>query len=68
MRGKPQFDDAAVIDAAMKVFWRHGYAVASITFPRQRACPAPASTKDLVTRTVSFGRRLLRTRGECSVG
>ncbi|NIF39484.1 TetR/AcrR family transcriptional regulator [Burkholderia sp. Tr-862] len=30
MSGKPQFDDAAVIDAAMKVFWRHGYAAASI--------------------------------------
>lgn len=30
MSGKPQFDEAAVIDAAMKVFWRHGYAVASI--------------------------------------
>jgi AcrR family transcriptional regulator len=30
MSGKPQFNDAAVIDAAMKVFWRHGYAAASI--------------------------------------
>ncbi|MCX5539996.1 TetR/AcrR family transcriptional regulator [Paraburkholderia sp. CNPSo 3076] len=30
MSGKPQFDDAAVIDAAMRVFWRHGYAAASI--------------------------------------
>ena len=30
MSGKPQFDDAAVIEAAMKVFWRHGYAAASI--------------------------------------
>src|SRR3984957_14804802 len=30
MSGKPQFDEAAVIAAAMKVFWRHGYAAASI--------------------------------------
>jgi AcrR family transcriptional regulator len=30
MSGKPQFDDAAAIDAAIKVFWRHGYAAASI--------------------------------------
>jgi AcrR family transcriptional regulator len=28
--GKPQFDEAAVIAAAMGVFWRHGYAAASI--------------------------------------
>lgn len=30
MSGKPQFDEAAVISAAMQVFWRHGYAAASI--------------------------------------
>lgn len=30
MSGKPQFDEAAVVEAAMKVFWRHGYAAASI--------------------------------------
>ena len=30
MSGKPQFDDSAVIDAAMEVFWRHGYAASSI--------------------------------------
>ncbi len=30
MSGKPQFDDASVIDAAMEIFWRHGYAAASI--------------------------------------
>jgi len=29
--GKPQFDEAAVIAAAMGVFWRHGYAAASIS-------------------------------------
>jgi AcrR family transcriptional regulator len=30
MSGKPQFDEASVIHAAMQVFWRHGYAAASI--------------------------------------
>ncbi|CAO3427535.1 TetR/AcrR family transcriptional regulator [Azospirillum endophyticum] len=30
MSGKPQFDDASVIDAAMEVFWRHGYPASSI--------------------------------------
>jgi TetR/AcrR family transcriptional regulator, copper-responsive repressor len=30
MSGKPQFDEAAVVNAAMMVFWRHGYAAASI--------------------------------------
>jgi AcrR family transcriptional regulator len=30
MSGKPQFDDSAVISAAMKVFWRHGYSASSI--------------------------------------
>jgi AcrR family transcriptional regulator len=30
MSGKPQFDDSAVINAAMKVFWRHGYSASSI--------------------------------------
>lgn len=30
MSGKPQFDDGAVIKAAMEVFWRHGYAASSI--------------------------------------
>jgi AcrR family transcriptional regulator len=30
MSGKPQFDEAAVISAALMVFWRHGYAAASI--------------------------------------
>src|ERR1700709_311625 len=30
MSGKPQFDDDAVIDSAMDVFWRHGYAASSI--------------------------------------
>jgi AcrR family transcriptional regulator len=30
MSGKPQFDDGAVISAAMEVFWRHGYAASSI--------------------------------------
>lgn len=30
MSGKPQYDEAAVIDAALEVFWRHGYAAASI--------------------------------------
>lgn len=31
MSGKPQFDEAAVIDAAVAVFWRQGYAAASIS-------------------------------------
>ena len=31
MSGKPQFDEAAVIAAAVRVFWRHGYAAASIS-------------------------------------
>ena len=31
MSGKPQFDEAAVIDAALIVFWRQGYAAASIS-------------------------------------
>ena len=31
MSGKPQFDEAAVIDAALDVFWRHGYAGTSIS-------------------------------------
>lgn len=31
MSGKPQFDEAAVIAAAMGVFWHHGYAAASIS-------------------------------------
>jgi AcrR family transcriptional regulator len=30
MSGKPQFDEGAVIAAAVRVFWRHGYAAASI--------------------------------------
>ncbi|MDA9478060.1 TetR family transcriptional regulator [Bradyrhizobium sp. CCBAU 65884] len=30
MSGKPQFDDSAVISAAMDIFWRHGYAASSI--------------------------------------
>ena len=30
MSGKPQFDEPAVIAAALDVFWRHGYAGASI--------------------------------------
>jgi len=30
MSGKPQFDESAVIRAAMEVFWRHGYAASSI--------------------------------------
>jgi AcrR family transcriptional regulator len=30
MSGKPQFDDDAVIDSAMDVFWRHGYSASSI--------------------------------------
>lgn len=31
MTGKPQFDESAVIAAAIQVFWRHGYAAASIS-------------------------------------
>ncbi|MCA6098399.1 TetR/AcrR family transcriptional regulator [Bradyrhizobium australafricanum] len=31
MSGKPQFDERAVISAAAGVFWRHGYAAASIS-------------------------------------
>lgn len=31
MSGKPQFDERAVINAAAGVFWRHGYAAASIS-------------------------------------
>jgi AcrR family transcriptional regulator len=31
MSGKPQFDESAVIAAAVNVFWRHGYAAASIS-------------------------------------
>jgi AcrR family transcriptional regulator len=31
MSGKPQFDDVAVITAAIEVFWRKGYAVAAIS-------------------------------------
>jgi AcrR family transcriptional regulator len=30
LSGKPQYDESAVVDAAMIVFWRHGYAAASI--------------------------------------
>jgi len=30
MSGKPKFDEAAVIAAAVGVFWRHGYAAASV--------------------------------------
>ncbi len=30
MSGKPQFDEPAVIAAALEVFWRHGYTGASI--------------------------------------
>lgn len=30
MSGKPQYDESAVIDAALKAFWRHGYAATSI--------------------------------------
>jgi TetR/AcrR family transcriptional regulator, copper-responsive repressor len=29
--GKPQFDEAAVISAAVRVFWSHGYAATSIS-------------------------------------
>jgi AcrR family transcriptional regulator len=31
MSGKPQYDEAAVIDAALDSFWRHGYAATSIS-------------------------------------
>jgi AcrR family transcriptional regulator len=31
MSGKPQYDEAAVIAAAIDVFWRHGYATASLS-------------------------------------
>jgi TetR/AcrR family transcriptional regulator, copper-responsive repressor len=31
MSGKPQFDEGGVIDAAIQVFWRHGYSAASIS-------------------------------------
>lgn len=31
MSGKPQYDESAVIDAAIDVFWRHGYAATSIS-------------------------------------
>ena len=31
MSGKPQFDDVAVIAAAVEVFWRKGYAAAAIS-------------------------------------
>src|ERR1700761_3263371 len=31
MSGKPQFDEAAVIGAAVGVFWRNGYAATSIS-------------------------------------
>lgn len=31
MTGKPQFDEQAVITAASRVFWRHGYAAASMS-------------------------------------
>ncbi|WP_250501256.1 TetR/AcrR family transcriptional regulator [Caballeronia sp. GAWG1-5s-s] len=30
MSGKPQYDETAAVEAAMKVFWRNGYAAASI--------------------------------------
>jgi AcrR family transcriptional regulator len=30
MSGKPQFDDDAVINSAIDVFWRHGYSASSI--------------------------------------
>lgn len=30
MSGKPQYDESAVIDAALDAFWRHGYAATSI--------------------------------------
>ncbi|AMZ70387.1 MULTISPECIES: TetR/AcrR family transcriptional regulator [Pseudomonas] len=31
MSGKPQYDESAVLKAAMGVFWRHGYANASVS-------------------------------------
>jgi len=31
MSGKPQYDEQSVIDAAIDVFWRHGYAATSIS-------------------------------------
>jgi AcrR family transcriptional regulator len=31
MSGKPQFEEAAVIAAAIEVFWRHGYTAAAIS-------------------------------------
>jgi AcrR family transcriptional regulator len=31
MSGKPQFDEAAVVAAAIEVFWRHGYSAAAIS-------------------------------------
>ncbi|GAB7528296.1 TetR/AcrR family transcriptional regulator [Pseudomonas sp. 3A(2025)] len=31
MSGKPQYDESAVLNAAMLVFWRHGYANASVS-------------------------------------
>lgn len=31
MSGKPQYDESAVLKAAMYVFWRHGYANASVS-------------------------------------
>lgn len=30
MVGKPQYDEAAVVDAAVSAFWRHGYTATSI--------------------------------------
>jgi AcrR family transcriptional regulator len=30
LSGKPQYDESAVVDAALNVFWRHGYAATSI--------------------------------------
>jgi AcrR family transcriptional regulator len=31
MSGKPQYDEYAVLDAAITVFWQHGYASASVS-------------------------------------
>ena len=31
LSGKPQFDEVSVIDAAIEVFWRNGYAAAAIS-------------------------------------
>lgn len=31
MSGKPQYEETTVVDAAMDVFWRHGFAAASIS-------------------------------------